>query len=106
DLRRGPMLRATLVRLEQSENALLEGGEHALLLTLHHIAADGWSEGVLRRELSALYAAALAGEPSPLAPLSIQYADFAAWQRAWPEEALAAQLAHWQERLPRPPRPR
>ncbi|HSF40373.1 MAG TPA: amino acid adenylation domain-containing protein [Thermoanaerobaculia bacterium] len=91
DLRRGPMLRSTLVRLEE--------GEHALLLTLHHIASDGWSEGVLRRELSSLYAAALAGEPSPLAPLPLQYADFAAWQRAWPEEALAAQLAHWKERL-------
>ncbi len=91
DLRRGPMLRSTLVRLEE--------GEHALLLTLHHIASDGWSEGVLRRELSSLYAAALAGEPSPLAPLALQYADFAAWQRAWPEEALAAQLAHWKERL-------
>jgi amino acid adenylation domain-containing protein len=91
DLRRGPMLRSTLVRLEE--------GEHALFLTLHHIASDGWSEGVLRRELSTLYAAALAGEPSPLAPLALQYADFAAWQRAWPEEALAAQLAHWKERL-------
>ena len=54
---------------------------------------------MLRRELSSLYAAALAGEPSPLAPLALQYADFAAWQRAWPEEALAAQLAHWKERL-------
>ncbi len=91
DLRRDPMLRSTLVRLEEDE--------HAFLLTLHHIASDGWSEGVLRRELSALYAAALAGEPSPLAPPPLQYADFAAWQRAWPEEALAAQLAHWKERL-------
>ena len=80
DLRRDPMLRATLVRLEEAE--------HAFLFTVHHIASDGWSEGVLRRELSALYAAALAGEPSPLAPLPLQYADFAAWQRAWPEEAL------------------
>ena len=91
DLRRDPMLRATLLRLEENE--------HAFLFTVHHIASDGWSEGVLRRELSALYAAALAGEPSPLAPLALQYADFAAWQRAWPEEALAAQLAHWKERL-------
>jgi amino acid adenylation domain-containing protein len=98
DLQRGPMFRATLVRLGQGEHALFEN-EHALLLTLHHIAADGWSEGVLRRELSTLYAAALAGEPSPLAPLPLQYADFAAWQRAWPEEALAAPLAHWKERL-------
>jgi acyl carrier protein len=91
DLRRDPMLRATLVRLGEEE--------HAFLFTVHHIASDGWSEVVLRRELSALYAAALAGEPSPLAPLALQYADFAAWQRAWPEEALAAQLAHWKERL-------
>jgi amino acid adenylation domain-containing protein len=91
DLQRDPMLRATLVRLGEDE--------HAFLLTVHHIASDGWSEGVLRRELSALYAAALAGEPSPLAPLPLQYADFAAWQRAWPEEALVAQLAHWKERL-------
>ncbi len=105
DLQRGPLLRATLVRLGQGDHALLDAdhalldAEHALLLTLHHIAADGWSEGVLRRELSSLYAAALAAEPSPLAPLALQYADFAAWQRAWPEEALAAQLAHWKERL-------
>ncbi len=98
DLRRGPLLRATLVRLGQGDHALPDA-EHALLLTLHHIAADGWSEGVLRRELSSLYAAALAGEPSPLAPLALQYADFAAWQRAWPEEAIAAQLAYWKERL-------
>ena len=100
DLRRDPMLRATLVRLGQGDHAPFENDhEHAFLFTVHHIASDGWSEGVLRRELSALYAAALAGEPSPLAPLPLQYADFAAWQRAWPEEALAAQLAHWKERL-------
>ncbi|HSK81762.1 MAG TPA: amino acid adenylation domain-containing protein, partial [Thermoanaerobaculia bacterium] len=100
DLRRDPMLHATLLRLDQGGHALSENDhEHAFLFTLHHIASDGWSEGVLRRELSVLYAAALAGEPSPLAPLALQYADFAAWQRAWPEEALAAQLAHWKERL-------
>ncbi len=91
DLERGPMVRGTLVRLA--------GEEHAFLLTLHHVAADGWSEGILRRELSALYAAALAGRPSPLPPLALQYGDFAAWQRAWPAEALAAQLAFWTERL-------
>jgi amino acid adenylation domain-containing protein len=100
DLRRDPMLRATLLRLDQGDHAFSENDQaHAFLYTVHHIASDGWSEGVLRRELSALYAAALAGEPSPLAPLPLQYADFAAWQRAWPEEALAAQLAHWKERL-------
>jgi amino acid adenylation domain-containing protein len=100
DLRRDPMLRATLLRLGQGDHALSQNDhEHAFLFTVHHIASDGWSEGVLRRELAALYAAALAGKPSPLPPLALQYADFAAWQRAWPEEALAAQLAHWKERL-------
>jgi amino acid adenylation domain-containing protein len=91
DLARGPMLRATLVRLAR--------GEHVLLLTLHHVASDGWSAGVLHRELSALYAAALARRPSPLARPALQYADYAAWQRAWPEEILAGQLAYWRDRL-------
>ena len=59
-------------------------------LTVHHIVYDGWSEDVLLRELAALYAAALGGRPSPLAELPVQYADFAAWQRAWPPEVLGA----------------
>ncbi|HJX26691.1 MAG TPA: amino acid adenylation domain-containing protein, partial [Thermoanaerobaculia bacterium] len=90
DLTAGP-LRSALV--------LLGDGEHELFVTVHHIASDGWSEEILRRELAALYAAFLAGEPSPLPELVIQYADFAAWQRAWPDEVLADQLAYWTGKL-------
>ncbi|HEX8907492.1 MAG TPA: AMP-binding protein, partial [Longimicrobiaceae bacterium] len=75
DLSRDPMLRGRLVRIAE--------GEHLLLLTVHHIAADGWSLGVLYRELAALYEAFASGRPSPLPDLPLQYADFAAWQRAW-----------------------
>ena len=85
-------LRALLVRLA--------GGEHLLLLTVHHIATDGWSQGILLRELSVLYAAAAAGEPVPLPDLPLQYADFAVWQRRWlTSEELDRQLAYWRERL-------
>jgi amino acid adenylation domain-containing protein len=86
DLARGPLLRASLLRLDDDE--------HVLLLTVHHIAADLWSLGVLVRELAALYAG------SPLPELPVQYADFAVWQRGWLEgEALERQLAFWRERL-------
>ncbi|HEX3552498.1 MAG TPA: amino acid adenylation domain-containing protein, partial [Thermoanaerobaculia bacterium] len=92
DLRRAPLLRAVLVRLA--------GEEHALLLTLHHIASDGWSTGVLVREIVALYRAFSQGQPSPLPELPVQYADFALWQRGWLQgEALEAQLAYWREVL-------
>ncbi|HEX4961001.1 MAG TPA: amino acid adenylation domain-containing protein, partial [Thermoanaerobaculia bacterium] len=88
DLRRAPVLRALLVRLT--------GEEHGLLLTLHHIASDGWSTGVLVREMVTLYRAFSQGEPSPLPELPVQYADFALWQRGWLQgEALEAQLAYW-----------
>src|SRR5438045_1057245 len=73
DLTKGPLLRASLLRLGETE--------HVLLLTIHHIVSDGWSIGVFVRELAALYEAYLAGRPSPLQELPIQYADFAAWQR-------------------------
>jgi amino acid adenylation domain-containing protein len=92
DLERGPLFRPTLVRLAPAE--------HILLLDIHHIVADGWSIGVLVREISALYGAALAGAPSPLPELLIQYADFAVWQRSWFQgEALERQLAYWRLRL-------
>ncbi|MCP3140550.1 non-ribosomal peptide synthetase [Pyxidicoccus xibeiensis] len=92
DLTRGPMLRASVVRLS--------GTRHLLLLTLHHIAADGWSLDVLVRESAALYAAFSAGQPSPLSELSVQYADYAAWQRGWLQgEALEAQRSWWREHL-------
>ncbi|HEX2191091.1 MAG TPA: condensation domain-containing protein, partial [Longimicrobiaceae bacterium] len=92
DLERGPLLRARLLRLA--------GDEHVLLLTLHHIVSDGWSTGVLLRELSALYRAFLRGEPSPLPELPIQYGDYAVWQR---EELAGAvleeQAAFWRREL-------
>jgi non-ribosomal peptide synthetase component F len=71
-----------------------------LLLGMHHIVSDGWSMGVLVRELTALYGAAVAGRPSPLPELPLQYADFAVWQRGWLQgEVLERQIAYWRERL-------
>ncbi|MET0395681.1 MAG: amino acid adenylation domain-containing protein, partial [Longimicrobiaceae bacterium] len=92
DLARGPLLRTTLLRLADDE--------HVLCFTLHHIVTDGWSRGVLVREASALYAAALRGEAAQLPELEIQYADFAVWQRRWLSgETLEEQLGYWRERL-------
>ncbi len=92
DLGRGPLVRGVLLRLEERE--------HAVLFAFHHIVFDGWSTGIFVRELSALYAARLAGKASPLPPLAVQYADFAAWQRRWLRgEVLERQLAYWRERL-------
>lgn len=78
DLGRAPLLRTHLLRLSSDE--------HALILVAHHIAADGWSINILLRELEALYTAFAEGKPSPLAPLALQYADYAAWQRMHLEE--------------------
>ncbi|HET7287153.1 MAG TPA: condensation domain-containing protein, partial [Pyrinomonadaceae bacterium] len=92
DLSRGPLFRAQLVRLAEEE--------HLLLLTMHHIIADGWSLGVMTRELGALYEAYQAGQSSPLPELAIQYADFALWQREWLQgEVLDKQLEYWREQL-------
>ncbi|HSK75700.1 MAG TPA: non-ribosomal peptide synthase/polyketide synthase [Thermoanaerobaculia bacterium] len=92
DLLRGPVLRAMLVRLAPQE--------HALLATVHHIASDAWSMGVVRRELGHLYPAFLRGEEPALPELPVQYADYAAWQRRWLEEGgLAAETEHWRRRL-------
>ncbi|MFD7683227.1 amino acid adenylation domain-containing protein [Streptomyces sp. NPDC060187] len=93
DLAAGPMLRAVLVRLADEEAVLA--------VTVHHIAFDGWSIGVLLRELSALYAVALgAGSDAAPAPLPVQYADYALWQRSWlTGEALERQLGYWRGRL-------
>jgi thioesterase domain-containing protein/acyl carrier protein len=71
----GPLLRATLVRLGETE--------HVLLVTMHHIVCDGWSNGVLVRELAELYRSAVEGDAPRLAPLPIQFADFANWQEEW-----------------------
>ena len=92
DLERGPLVRAGLIRLADDE--------HVLLLTQHHIVSDGWSCGVLASELSALYRAYARRQPDPLAPLPVQYPDYAAWQRQWLEgKRLAAQQAFWRDTL-------
>src|SRR5262249_22131693 len=92
NLESGPLLRPLLLRLGAEE--------HILLLTMHHIVSDGWSRGVLTRELGTLYAAFAAGERSPLPELAIQYADYAAWQRETLDgEALERQLTFWKEHL-------
>ena len=92
DLSRDLMMRARLLRLGDED--------HWLSLTLHHIAVDGWSLEVLRRELTVLYTAFAAGGPSPLAALPLQYADFAVWQRQWlPGEAFERQLRYWKRQL-------
>ncbi|CAG0937718.1 fengycin family lipopeptide synthetase D [Thermoflexales bacterium] len=92
DLAHGPLWRAALLQLEQHD--------HILLVTMHHIISDGWSNGVLNRELTALYRAFSAGQPSPLPELTIQYADYAAWQRQWLSgETLTQQLTYWQQQF-------
>ncbi|HYG62699.1 MAG TPA: amino acid adenylation domain-containing protein, partial [Thermoanaerobaculia bacterium] len=92
DLERGPVLRAALLRLQERQ--------HVLLVTLHHIAGDGWSVDLFLRELALLYHAFAEGRPSPLPELAIQYADFAVWQRSWlAGEVLESQIAYWRERL-------
>jgi hypothetical protein len=95
DLERGPLLRRTLVRLGAEE--------HLLLLTLHHIVSDGWSQGLLTGELTGLYAVLAEGRPAAdagLPDLPIQYADFAAWQRErLAGEALERELAFWRRAM-------
>jgi amino acid adenylation domain-containing protein/thioester reductase-like protein len=92
DLSSDLMLRAKLLR--QAED------EHVLLLSLHHIAADGWSLDILVAELTELYAAFAAGKPSTLAELAVQYADIAVWQRQWLQgQALEQQTAFWKNQL-------
>ena len=92
DLAQGPLLRSRLLRVGQQE--------HVLLLTLHHIISDGWSLNILLHELSLLYTSRLAGEPSSLSQLPIQYADFALWQREYLQgEILENQLFYWKEQL-------
>jgi amino acid adenylation domain-containing protein len=92
DLSAGPLFRAALLRLGAED--------HVLLLSMHHIVSDGWSMGVLFRELSALYAAYREGRESPLPELPVQYADYAVWQREQlAGEVLERQLSYWRERL-------
>ncbi|HEY2737158.1 MAG TPA: condensation domain-containing protein, partial [Thermoanaerobaculia bacterium] len=92
DLSRGPMLRGVLLRMAE--------GDHVAAFTMHHIASDGWSLGILVREVAALYPALAAGRPSPLPELPVQYADFSVWQRSWLSgEVLDGEIAWWRRQL-------
>ena len=92
NLERGPLLRASLLRLSARE--------HVLLLTMHHSVSDGWSISVLMREMAVLYHAFSTGQPSPLPDLPIQYIDYAIWQRKWlTGEVLEQQAGYWKRQL-------
>ncbi len=92
DLSKDLLIRATLLKLNSED--------HIFLLTMHHIVSDGWSRGIFTREFVTLYQAFLEGKPSPLAPLPIQYTDFARWQRDWLQgETLESQLSYWKQQM-------
>ncbi len=92
DLAQGPLFRVALFRLAPDD--------HVLVLTLHHTISDGWSNGIFGRELAILYRAFHLGEVPVLPPLSIQYADYAYWQRAWFQGAVRdQQVAYWRQQL-------
>ncbi|BCL80828.1 hypothetical protein ccbrp13_32930 [Ktedonobacteria bacterium brp13] len=92
DLASGPLFRVSLLRLDEER--------HVLLIMMHHIITDGWSNDVFFGELATLYRAFVAEEPSPLSPLPIQYADFAIWQRNWLQgEVLQSHLDYWKQKL-------
>ncbi|WP_431262150.1 amino acid adenylation domain-containing protein [Roseateles chitinivorans] len=92
DLAQGPLIRGQLLKLDEQE--------HILLLTQHHIISDGWSTGIMVREVSALYEAHSQGSEETLPPLPIQYADYAVWQRQWLQgEVLQQQSQYWKREL-------
>jgi len=92
DIAQGPLMRTSVLRVGANE--------HILLTTMHHIISDGWSVRVLLREITAIYGAFCRNEMSPLPPLSIQYADFATWQRHYfDDKRLAPQLDYWRHQL-------
>ncbi|RYZ32131.1 MAG: non-ribosomal peptide synthetase, partial [Myxococcaceae bacterium] len=92
DLTRDPLVRASLLCVKDDE--------HLLLICVHHISADGWSMGVIARELGVLYSALAQGRAPDLAPLVVQYPDYAAWQRTWLiGTELSRRLAYWQQSL-------
>jgi len=92
DLSTGPLMRASLLRFADDD--------YLLAVTMHHIISDGWSVGVFVREFSELYGSLSENQPTDLAPLPLQYADFARWQRKWLQgDVLEDQLAYWRERL-------
>jgi thioesterase domain-containing protein/non-ribosomal peptide synthetase component F len=92
DLAHGPLVRARLYRVQPNE--------HLLIVTLHHIIGDGWSQSIIQRELWAAYEALHQGQEPALAPLAIQYGDFAAWQADWlASDDMRASLRFWEEKL-------
>lgn len=92
DLERGPLFHAKLLRLSPTD--------HFLVVTMHHIVSDGWSMGVLYRELSVLYNAFATNQPSPLPDLPMQYGDFALWQRNYLSDSRLEQLlSYWKAKL-------
>ncbi len=96
DLAAGALMRATLLWVDEEE--------YVLLIILHHIIFDGWSIGIFVRELSALYRAFCAQEPSPLPQLAVQYADYACWQREWLSgQAMETQVGYWRNALANAP---
>jgi amino acid adenylation domain-containing protein/non-ribosomal peptide synthase protein (TIGR01720 family) len=97
DLERGPLLRALLLRLSETE--------HVLLVNLHHIVFDGWSTALLVGELTGCYAALRTGREPALPELAVQYGDYAAWEREWlRSEAVQDKLGYWREHLAGVPR--
>ena len=92
DLEHGPLFRVKLLKLGERE--------HVLLVTMHHIVSDGWSTDILVREFAMLYGALSSGASSPLPDLSVQYADYAVWQREWMKgSVLESKLAYWKQQL-------
>jgi amino acid adenylation domain-containing protein len=92
NLAQGPLVRAGLLKLGPRD--------HVAHVTLHHIIADGWSLGVLVREVSVLYESFARGRPSPLPELTVQYTDYSAWQRSWLQgDVLARQIDYWTREL-------
>ncbi|KAG0196054.1 hypothetical protein BGX28_000180, partial [Mortierella sp. GBA30] len=92
DLAQGPMIRIAMIQIGDDE--------HILLVSQHHIVSDGWSSGIMLREISQLYTAYCSGQPSPLTPLAIQYPDYATWQRQWLSgDRLQAQSEYWRTTL-------
>ena len=92
DLSTGPLAHAALFRLSADD--------HVLQVTLHHIISDGWSQGMLQRQLWEVYTALAAGRPSPLSPLKLQYSDYAQWQLDWlTTSAVEPDLVYWKDML-------
>jgi amino acid adenylation domain-containing protein len=92
DLVNGPIMRPTVIRLSPTD--------HVLMLNMHHVATDGYSRGALYRDLTVFYDALAQDLPLPLAPLAIQYADYAVWQRRWLDSGISEeQLGYWKRKL-------